>query len=60
MSSMPGSADPKGVMSYRFDTPNPLDVSVRNQAGRVEISAGETAETTVEIVPNDAKGGELA
>lgn len=49
-----------GAATYRFETPNPLDVSVRNQAGTVEITAADVGQTSVEIVPNDAKGAELA
>ncbi len=60
MTSMPGSAGPVNALIHRFPTPNPLDVSVRNQAGSVEISAADVAETTVEIVPNDAQGAEFA
>lgn len=53
------SGPPGGATRYRFETPNPLDVSVRNQAGTVEITATEVTQTSVEIVPNDAKGAEL-
>lgn len=60
MTSMPGSAGPISAITHRFTTPNPLDVSVRSQAGTVEITAADVSETTVEIVPNDAKGAELA
>lgn len=60
MTSTPGSAGPISATIHRFTTPNPLDVSVRNQAGTVEISAADVAETTVEIVPNDSRGAELA
>lgn len=59
MTSMPGSSD-LSATTYNFETPNPLDVSVRNQAGTVEITAADVAQTSVEIVPNDAKGAELA
>ncbi|MDQ3735494.1 MAG: DUF4097 domain-containing protein [Actinomycetota bacterium] len=57
---MTGSADQIRATTYQFATPNPLDVSIRNQAGSVEITAADVSETTVEIVPNDAKGAELA
>ncbi len=60
MSSMPDSAGPISATTYQFDTLAPLDVSIRNQSGSVEVSAGDVASTTVEIVPNDAKGAELA
>lgn len=60
MTSMPGSAGPTSATIHRFTTPDPLDVSVRNQAGTVEITAADVGETTVEIVPNDARGAELA
>ncbi len=60
MTSMHGSAGPVNAITHRFSTAKPLDVSVRNQAGTVEITAADVAETTVEIVPNDAKGAELA
>lgn len=60
MTSMPGSAGPINAITHRFTTPNPLDLSVRNQAGTVEITAADIAETTVEIVPSDARGAELA
>lgn len=60
MTSMPESVDPISATIHRFATPRPLDVSVRNQAGTVEITAAHVAETTVEIIPNDAKGAELA
>jgi len=59
MTSMPGSSDVSAT-THRFETPNPLDVSVRNQAGTVEITAADVTQTTVEIVPNDARGAELA
>jgi hypothetical protein len=39
-------------------TPGPLDLDIRVQAGRVEITTAETAETSVEIDPLD--GGEAA
>ena len=60
MTSSPGSTGQINATTHRFDTPNPLDVSVRNQAGTVEICAADVTETTVEIVPNDARGAELA
>lgn len=60
MSNTSGIDGPFSATTYRFDTPTPIEVAVRNQAGTVEISAGETAETVVEIVPNNAKGAELA
>jgi len=60
MTAMPGSADPVNARVCRFPTPHPLDLSVRNQAGTIEITAADVSETTVEIVPNDAKGAELA
>jgi len=74
MTSMPGSSQTdaadsadelpplsaEGATCYRFETPNPLDVSVRNQAGSVEITAADVTETSVEIVPNDSRGAELA
>ena len=56
---MPGSSDISAT-THRFETPNPLDVSVRNQAGTVEITAADVTQTTVEIVPNDDRGAELA
>lgn len=56
----PRSAGPVGAVTHRFDTANPLELSVRNQAGTVEVTAADVVETTVEIVPNDAKGAELA
>ena len=59
MTSMPDSSQISAT-TYRFETPNPLDVSVRNQAGTVEITAADVAQTSVEIVPNDARGAELA
>ncbi|MEJ7772882.1 MAG: DUF4097 family beta strand repeat-containing protein [Geodermatophilaceae bacterium] len=59
MTSMPGSSDISAT-THRFETPNPLDVSVRNQAGTVEITAADVTQTTVEIVPNDDRGAELA
>jgi len=40
--------------------PEPLDVSVGNQSGTVEITAADVAQTSVEIVPNEARGAELA
>lgn len=60
MSSMPGSAGSINATTYQFETPNPLDVLVRNQSGSIEITAGDVTTTTVEIVPNDVRGGELA
>ncbi|CAN5400509.1 hypothetical protein BH24ACT9_BH24ACT9_11120 [soil metagenome] len=60
MSSSPGSTGQVSATTYRFDTPSPLDVSIRNQSGTVEITAAEVTETTVEIVPNDSRGAELA
>ncbi|MGI8722508.1 MAG: DUF4097 family beta strand repeat-containing protein [Geodermatophilaceae bacterium] len=60
MTSMPSSAGHVNALTHTFATPNPLDVSVRNQAGTVEMTAADVAETTVEIIPNDAKGAELA
>jgi hypothetical protein len=39
-------------------TPGPLDLDIRVQAGRIEIETAETAETTVELEPLD--GGEAA
>jgi len=59
MTSMPGSSDVSAT-THRFETPNPLDVSVRNQAGSVEITAAEVPETSVETVQNDSRGAELA
>lgn len=60
MTAMPGSTDPFTVSTYRFDTPSQIEASIRNQVGSIEISADDTAETTVEIIPNDARGAELA
>lgn len=57
---MIGSADQISATTYEFDTPHPLDVSIRNQAGSVEITAADVSQTTVEIVPNDSKGADLA
>lgn len=57
---MTGSADQISAITYPFNTPNPLDLSIRNQAGSVEITAADVTETTVEIVPNDPDGAELA
>lgn len=53
-------SSPVTATSYRFDTPQPLELSVRNQSGSVEVTAADIAETTVEILPNDARGAELA
>lgn len=60
MSSLSDDDGPFSATTYRFDTPTPIEIAVRNQSGTVEISAGETSETTVEIVPNSANGAELA
>lgn len=60
MSSMPGPAGPNNATTHQFETPHPLEVVIRNQAGSVEITARDGTTTTVEIVPNDAKGAELA
>ncbi len=57
---MTGSADQINATTYPFTTPNPLDVTIRNQAGSVEITAAEVTETTVELVPNDSDGADLA
>ncbi|MDQ4036902.1 MAG: DUF4097 domain-containing protein [Actinomycetota bacterium] len=73
MTSVPGSSQTStssadhaasgpgaGATCYRFETPHPLDVWVRNQSGTVEITAADVTETSVEVVPNDAKGTDLA
>lgn len=60
MTSMPGSTGHIEANTYRFETSGPLEVSVRNQSGRIEITAADVSTATVEIVPNDAKGAELA
>ncbi len=65
MTSLPsstghGSTGQVNATTHRFHTPNPLDVSVRTQAGTIEICSADVTETTVEIVPNDARGAELA
>ena len=59
MTSLPGSSHISAT-THRFETPNPLDISVRNQAGSIEITAADVTQSSVEIVPNDAKGAELA
>lgn len=60
MTSMSGSTGHIEATTHRFETPGPLEVSVRNQAGSVEITAADVSTATVEIVPNDSKGAELA
>jgi len=60
MTAMPGSPGSQGTTIHRFETPAPVEVSVRNQSGAVEVIAAETAQTVVEIIPRDAKGAELA
>lgn len=60
MSFMPGSADPINATTHQFETPHPLEVTIHNQCGSVEVTAGDVSTTTVEIVPNDARGAELA
>lgn len=60
MSSMPGSDQRISAVTHTFRTPTPLDISVRNQCGTVEITAADVAQTTIEIVPNDGRGAELA
>ncbi|MBA2416794.1 MAG: DUF4097 family beta strand repeat protein [Geodermatophilaceae bacterium] len=42
--------------TYTFTTPQPLTLRVRNPAGEVEITAAETAETTVEVIPRGGSG----
>lgn len=46
--------------SYAFSTPHPLTLRVRNPAGDVEITALETTETTVEVVPRGSSGKDNA
>lgn len=42
--------------THTFSTPQPLTLRVRNPAGEVQITAAETTETTVEIVPRGGSG----
>lgn len=37
--------------TYTFATPQPVSLRLRNPAGDVQIAAGDTTETTVEIIP---------
>lgn len=37
--------------THTFPTPQPLTLRVHNPAGQVEITAAETTETTVEVIP---------
>lgn len=41
---------------HTFQTPEPLSLRIRNPAGQVLITAEETAETTVEILPRGGSG----
>ncbi len=42
--------------NYSFSTPQPLTLRVRNPAGEVEITAAETTDTTVEVIPRGGSG----
>lgn len=42
--------------SYTFSTPHPLTLRVRNPTGSVEVTAVETTETTVEVIPRGGSG----
>lgn len=46
--------------SYAFDTAQPLTLRLRNPAGDVQITAGDTTETTVEIIPRSRSAEEAA
>lgn len=46
--------------SYTFSTPHPLTLRVRNPAGDVEVTAVETTETTVEVIPRAGSGKDSA
>jgi len=37
--------------THTFDTPRPLTLRLRNPAGDVEITAADTTQTTVEVIP---------
>ncbi|MEJ7703699.1 MAG: hypothetical protein WKF47_08565 [Geodermatophilaceae bacterium] len=43
--------------THTFPTPQPLTLRVHNPAGQVEITAAETTETTVEVIPVVAPPG---
>lgn len=45
---------------YTFSTPQPLTLRLRNPAGDVEISASETTETTVEVIPRGRSAEDAA
>jgi len=42
--------------TYTFATPHPLTLRVRNPSGDVQITAAETDETTVEVIPRSGSG----
>lgn len=46
--------------THSFSTPQPLTLRVRNPAGEVEITAVETTETTVEIIPRGGSAHDSA
>jgi hypothetical protein len=41
-------------MKKTFPTPKALDLTVRNAAGTIAVTASDTAESTVEVLPIDS------
>lgn len=48
------------TQSYRFSTPGPVQLRLRNPAGDVQIIAGDTTDTTVEVIPRSRSAEEAA